>query len=778
MKNSKVGVLLIACLMLLSLSSCEEQVIDYINTVITETDTDGTESTDGAETETDTDEVESESEAESETEAESEETAAESEDEKETQPEGTVSYTDSQQFSEAALNSIEMLREEMATVPSEPAIFGMAYVGPYFDDGIRGELDEWLTSVMKIMPNRYHAFIPEIDKNHIVGEEGFLYCIIAQDPDSTISVNDLETRELLYQSKNGDPILVFCNRNGDAQEADTFVTIKTTDGNEYVWEPTLSERTYPDMVFPNILVDKEYRLLSWDFGNVFEEPIYDFEGWLKLGWRGLTAVGLAYDENGTSWSITDWNKDARYTLTFNIAENDNHLNGEAILDCYYLGSDELQAEWRGWWKIETSLEMPSLLYLYNMNLVDGADMAAFEAISFKSGMYWLLAPQSGECITLVAEDYDTNGAILPIFPEGEYNVTLDLVTETVEHEFKDDESVPYTENQQFSEAGGTSIDVLREEMRDVPSDPAEFGMCYIGYYEYVEETEIDFGQWYEHTAAYYADRYPFVAEIDAAHTIGSSGHLYCVVGGENTSSIFVSDLVSGEVLYRAENGDPILVFCNHDGDAHIADTVVTIRTKDGNEYNWEPKLDDFNYPEILVGDERRLLSWNIGNLIIEPGYDFDTWYESGWLGLTPVGLAYDENGTTWIYTYYTRGEESVSYQLTFRLAENEAYDGEVVLECYYSDSDKVQAEWLGYWRIETEPEKASTLYVDMSLINSLDRSAFESCSEISESYKLLVSPAGDEILLVTDESCSAVLPVFPKGWQAVGLQWIDPNAVG
>ncbi len=759
MKNAKIGVLLLACLTF-CLGSCEEQVIDYISTVITETESD---------TETDNEKTESESE----TEEETEETAAEGEEE--TQHEADIQQTESQQFSEEALKSIELLREEMATVLSEPAIFGMAYVGPYFDDGMHGELDEWLISVMKIMPNRYHAFIPEIDKTHIVGERGFLYCIIAQDPDSTISVNDLETGELLYQSKNGDPLLVFCNRNGDAQEADTFVTIKTTDGNEYVWEPTLSERSYPDMVFPNILVDKEYRLLSWDFGNVFEEPIYDFEGWLKLGWRGLTAVGLAYDENGTSWSITDLNNDARYILNLNIAENDDHLEGEAILDCYYLGSDELQAEWRGLWKIETSLEMPSLLYLYRMNLVDGADMAAYEDISLASGMYWLLAPQSGECITLVAEDYDTNDTVLPIFPEGEYNVTLDLVTETVEYEFKDDESVPYTESQQFSKTGGTSIDVLREEMRDVPSEPAEFGMCYIGYYEYVEETGIDFVQWYEHSATYYADRYPFVSEIDEAHTIGNSGHLYCVVGGENTSSIFVSDLASGEVLYRAKNGEPILVFCSHDGDAHTADTVVTIKTKDGKEYNWEPRLDDFNYPDILVGDARRLLSWDIGNLIIEPTYDFDTWYENGWLGLTPVGLAYDENGITWVYSQV---EESVSYYLTFRLAENETYDGDVVLECYYSDSEKVQAEWSGNWRIETDPEKASTLYVDMSLVNCLDRLAFESCSEISESYKLLASPAGDEILLVTDEACNAVLPVFPKGWQAVGLQWIDPNAVG
>lgn len=759
MKNAKIGVLLLACLTF-CLSSCEEQVIDYISTVITETESD---------TETDNEKTESESE----TEEETEETAAEGEEE--TQHEADIQQTESQQFSEEALKSIELLREEMATVLSEPAIFGMAYVGPYFDDGMHGELDEWLISVMKIMPNRYHAFIPEIDKTHIVGEKGFLYCIIAQDPDSTISVNDLETGELLYHSKNGDPLLVFCNRNGDAQEADTFVTIKTTDGNEYVWEPTLSERSYPDMVFPNILVDKEYRLLSWDFGNVFEEPIYDFEGWLKLGWRGLTAVGLAYDENGTSWSITDLNNDARYILNLNIAENDDHLDGEAILDCYYLGSDELQAEWRGLWKIETSLEMPSLLYLYRMNLVDGADMAAYEDISLASGMYWLLAPQSGECITLVAEDYDTNDTVLPIFPEGEYNVTLDLVTETVEYEFKDDESVPYTESQQFSEAGGTSIDVLREEMRDVPSEPAEFGMCYIGYYEYVEETGIDFVQWYEHSATYYADCYPFVSEIDEAHTIGNSGHLYCVVGGENTSSIFVSDLASGEVLYRAENGEPILVFCSHDGDAHTADTVVTIKTKDGKEYNWEPRLDDFNYPDILVGDARRLLSWDIGNLIIEPTYDFDTWYENGWLGLTPVGLAYDENGITWVYS---QGEESVSYYLTFCLAENETYDGDVVLECYYSDSEKVQAKWSGNWRIETDLEKASTLYVDMSLVNCLDRLAFESCSEISESYKLLASPAGDEILLVTDEACNAVLPVFPKGWQAVGLQWIDPNAVG
>lgn len=62
---------------------------------------------------------------------------------------------------------------------------------------------------------------------------------------------------------------------------------------------------------------------------------------------------------------------------------------------------------------------------------------------------------------------------------------------------------------------------------------------------------------------------------------------------------------------------------------------------------------------------------------------------------------------------------TLGYTFKFRLSEHEGYDCDVVVKCYYADSDKIQAEWYGFWRIETELEKASTLFVDMSLINAL-----------------------------------------------------------
>lgn len=778
MKNVKIYLLIVMCLSLFCLSACDENVMNYIDDIIGEATSD--------------------TEAEADIGEESNETSVESESEiiGEAQLDDAVPYTESQQFSEEAEKSLEELREEMAAVPSVPSIFGTAYIAYFDNSDISGlpqsDLDTWLPDAIRIFndsaeaseylrfaTDKQYPFLAEIDKAHIVGEEGWVYCIVAQDPNSSVSVSSVETGEVLYRSKNGDPILVLFD--GDPYESIVLVTIKTAEGNEYNWSPTLSELSLPNSGYPNVLMGENHEILSWDFGHSFDDVGFDFKEWLDQDWLGLTTNGLASVENGTSWSYKNEDNNTDYILSFNITENDflYDYKGEVILQCFYDGSDEVQAEWRGWWRVETALELPSLLYASDMSLVSGADMAAYEDISNVWGKFWLLAPQSGNNILLVDEDCisgETDHSVLPIFPEGECSVMLDPVQGyAVENMPENDAVLPYTESQQFSADAGTSIDALREEMVTLPSEPAVFSMGYIGYYEYNEETGIDFGQWFEHAAAPLAAQYPFISEIDAAHTVGESGHLYCIMAHDYASAISVQDMENGDVLYQSENGDPILVFCSHNGDAHIADTVVAITTTDGHIYAWEAKLDEWVFPNILVGESRRLLSWDMSNTLYDTGFDYDAWYEMGWGGLTAVGLAQDENGNSWGYTEW---DSNVSYTFNFRIAEHEGYDGDVTVECYYADSDKVQAEWYGFWRMETEPEKASTLYVDMSLINGEDMAAFESRAKISESYKLLAPMSGEQMMLVADEQGSALLPIFTEGYQSAELYWIDPYAVG
>lgn len=324
--------------------------------------------------------------------------------------------------------------------------------------------------------------------------------------------------------------------------------------------------------------------------------------------------------------------------------------------------------------------------------------------------------------------------------------------------------VNFENSQQFSSDAGTSIDVLREE---IGQSTAQFGMAYIGYFDTstAEETGIDFGQWFYAASSDVAAYYPFISEIDNAHTIGSEGHLYCVIAKDYEASISVSRIGDAQPLYTAQNGDPILLFCNLDGNAQNADTVVTVKTVDGVEYRWEPTLDEIDYPNLLIGNERELLSWDF-TVPVGTGFDLEAWFVDGWLGVTDVGLAGVDNGTDW---WIETWDGSVGYFLNFKLKESANYNGEVTLECFYANSSAVQAQWQGQWRIETALEQPSRLYIDMSLCDGADMAAFKDSATISESYNTLIHPSGEYLLLVADDAAKTLNPIFPEGIQAVEL---------
>lgn len=319
-----------------------------------------------------------------------------------------------------------------------------------------------------------------------------------------------------------------------------------------------------------------------------------------------------------------------------------------------------------------------------------------------------------------------------------------------------------TQAQSFSNDAGISIDVLREEITNAGS---VFGVSYIGYFEKIEETGIDFPQWYAGESSALVSNYPFAAEIDEAHTIREEGHLYCILAGEYEASIEVSAM-DGEVLYRAKNGEPILVFCNQDGDPSVIDTVITVTTADGTVFRYEPALDELGFPQLLIGAERQNLSWDF-TPIADEGFDFGAWMEMGWGGVTGLGLSGESDGNSW---WFTSWDNSVSYCLTFYPNGGDSNDGEAVLECYDPADFTLRACWEGWWRIETELDQPSWLSLDLMLMHGSDQESFASAAVISESYHVMVPMSGESLLLVTDTPGMALLPVFPEGAQTVELE--------
>lgn len=296
-------------------------------------------------------------------------------------------------------------------------------------------------------------------------------------------------------------------------------------------------------------------------------------------------------------------------------------------------------------------------------------------------------------------------------------------------------------------------------------------MGYVGYYEYHEETGIDFGQWYEATVSPFAAYYPFFSEIDADHTIGESGYLYCILGRNYEDAITVTDQ-GGQTLYSASNGDPILLFCANGSDGKTADLTLTITSADGTVCTYAPTLDEQSYPQLLVGDERKLLSW-----IIQPAEEstisFDALLAEGWLGENAYGLAGDdvENLRNWVLSMWDDEKETmVDFSLTFvpNPSSSGAYDGEVLMQCTYEGESGTQAEWEGWWRIETELDQPSRLEIDLMLMRGDDMEHYEDVAYTSESYWVMVHPNG-EIILLVPESGYSQLPFMGEGVPGVEL---------
>lgn len=321
------------------------------------------------------------------------------------------------------------------------------------------------------------------------------------------------------------------------------------------------------------------------------------------------------------------------------------------------------------------------------------------------------------------------------------------------------ETVPETEPEpvrNFSPEGLAAIDALREEINQAG---AIFGVAYIGSFF---RGEMTFEDWFEDSAGGLDGCYPFVSEIDRTQAANGTGHLYCILAGDYDTAITARDL-NGEVLYSAENGDPVLLFCSRNGEGMIPDTVITFTTAEGAEYQWEAKLDGANYPDLLIGPERQLLSWDF-TFVYDLGFELTGWLVEGWLGPTKTGLAGTDVFEGMCWWIRTNDGTRNSYCLRFCPNGGEAYDGEVILDCYHGDDTEPLGHWEGWWSITPVMDYASWVHMDLMLMDGTDQDRFAESQVISENYMALLAPSGERLLLVADTT-QTVLPLFPDGWR-------------
>lgn len=291
-----------------------------------------------------------------------------------------------------------------------------------------------------------------------------------------------------------------------------------------------------------------------------------------------------------------------------------------------------------------------------------------------------------------------------------------------------------------------------------------FGAAYLGYVGglFDERFEAGFPAWLWETNEAMLLEYPFIAEIDEEHIIGGAGHLYCIVPVDEDATVAINrvqwnektqtDEVT-EVLYRSESGEPVLLFANLDGVAYEADTQVFITDNNGNTCEWEPSLDATSHLAPCISEAGDYLSFDFTEYAwYNAPAEFSAWLADGWSGMTALGLAGSQrDGMGWI-TETMVGETSRYAHFSLRFYPEDETGGTVDLNWAYEGSDDFTEMWSGFWALQTIPDGPSYVTLSLSLVGGKNYGVTDGPMYLCETYPLLISPSGTELLVGAGES--------------------------
>ena len=132
--------------------------------------------------------------------------------------------------------------------------------------------------------------------------------------------------------------------------------------------------------------------------------------------------------------------------------------------------------------------------------------------------------------------------------------------------------------------------------------------------------------------------------------------------------------------------------------------------------------------------------------------EFSTWLADGWSGMTALGLAGSQpDGMGWI-TETMAGETGRYAYFSLRFYFEDETGGTVDLEWTYEDSDDIEEMWSGFWVLQTIPDGPSYVTLSLSLVGGNNYGVTDGPMYLCETYPLLISPSGTELLVGAGES--------------------------
>lgn len=261
----------------------------------------------------------------------------------------------------AAQASLTALRQSMK---GTSAAFAAAYLG-FVNEPLDEPLSQWLSrNCPQILAD--YPFIGEISEDRIIGSGiGDIYCIVPLYEDTTLTVSpllymyegDWDVGDALYQSKGGEPILLFCNAWEEVP--DTQVDITSGKTGYVTWHPYQDYTT--GEVLPATRADETS--VMKDFTNYDEIYRTEFLDWMNYGYICPSVSDL----NDTSWFLRyDWEE-----------VHINHFmelraDGSVDLVWLYEGDMEYQEEYTGRWSLDFNSSILSLKL--DLNKVGGGSI--------------------------------------------------------------------------------------------------------------------------------------------------------------------------------------------------------------------------------------------------------------------------------------------------------------------------------------------------------------------------------------------------------------------
>jgi len=229
---------------------------------------------------------------------------------------------------------------------------------------------------------------------------------------------------------------------------------------------------------------------------------------------------------------------------------------------------------------------------------------------------------------------------------------------------------------------------------------SSFGEAFIGYVEGPMGT--GYREFFEERG--YMEKYPFVADIPYERYIETNGNeMYCIVPRDPESSVAVNEWIAsptggsyGEVLYRSESGEPIIITCNEE--PTVPNVKVVIVDSNGDVFEFSPVYNaELDWLYVYETPEAH-------------SYDF-TVYENA---EEKSVMVFDDLLGDWAGTYSPYGDKTIQMHFTFYRA---AY-GEPCVTFWYGEEygDVIEYyEGYAYEQYDENGEFTGNMILDMVL---------------------------------------------------------------